>query len=158
MISEWIDGAYGMIRRYGLHYEYLNSHYWDAGLAGQELGDRLSIPHFFTPHSLGVWKRQQMETDFPEDRERFDNLYNLESVSAVSGKSVLHLRASLRRLRVRLRSLRTVTKLPPVNVSWFRRDTTNIDSTRLAKLLGRRFGTGSVSTANDSCARATGSQ
>lgn len=76
VISEWIDGAYGIIRRYGLHYEYLNSHYWDAGLAGLELGDRLSIPHFFTPHSLGVWKRQQMEADFPEDKERFDSLYN----------------------------------------------------------------------------------
>jgi mannosylfructose-phosphate synthase len=47
----------------GLRYDYISSHYWDAGWAGQRLSDELGIAHFHTPHSLGEWKRQDMEGD-----------------------------------------------------------------------------------------------
>ncbi len=44
-------------------YDWINSHYWDAGLAGVALGESFAVPHFFTPHSLGVWKRNQTVGD-----------------------------------------------------------------------------------------------
>lgn len=50
-------------------YAWINSHYWDAGLAGVALRKRLAVPHFFTPHSLGAWKRDQTVGE-PEALER----------------------------------------------------------------------------------------
>lgn len=54
-----------------LRYDAINSHYWDAGYAGQRISEELGIPHVHTPHSLGTWKRadmagdpQQIESDY----------------------------------------------------------------------------------------------
>jgi mannosylfructose-phosphate synthase len=44
-------------------YDYLSSHYWDAGYAGQQIAEEFDLPHIHTPHSLGSWKRQGMEGD-----------------------------------------------------------------------------------------------
>lgn len=46
-----------------VRYEYLSSHYWDAGYAGQQLAEQFDITHIHTPHSLGSWKRQGMSGD-----------------------------------------------------------------------------------------------
>lgn len=75
-LGEWVSGAMQFIRRNGLNYEFLNSHYWDAGLAGRSLAKKLNIPHYHTPHSLGLWKMRQMEADFPDKKEKFETLYN----------------------------------------------------------------------------------
>lgn len=71
-IPQWVDNATAYIRSRGLEYTFINSHYWDAGLAGQSLSERFGIPHLHTPHSLGVWKRDNMDGD-PAEKER---LYN----------------------------------------------------------------------------------
>ena len=60
-IPELVDGMLTRARREGLRYEWLNSHYWDAGVAGEFLADRWDVPHIHTPHSLGAWKRDQMQ-------------------------------------------------------------------------------------------------
>ncbi len=78
VIPEWSEQALRLIERNGLKYQFINSHYWDGGLAGQRLAESLSIPHVHTPHSLGLWKLRQMETDFPQDREKFNKLYNFD--------------------------------------------------------------------------------
>lgn len=39
-------------------YQLINSHYWDAGVAGDRLSKRWGIPHVHTPHSMGLLKRQ----------------------------------------------------------------------------------------------------
>ncbi len=75
-LPHWSENALRIIRKYGLRYEFINSHYWDAGLAGQKLSDDLIVPHLHTPHSLGLWKKIQMETDFPDDKQHFDEKYN----------------------------------------------------------------------------------
>lgn len=46
-----------------ISYQYISSHYWDAGWAGQRISEELTIPHFHTPHSLGEWKRRGMRGD-----------------------------------------------------------------------------------------------
>ena len=56
-IGEWVQNAYEHIRQEGLKYDFINSHYWDAGIAGQHLARTLSVPHIHTPHSLGTWKK-----------------------------------------------------------------------------------------------------
>jgi mannosylfructose-phosphate synthase len=46
-----------------LRYDAIDSHYWDAGYAGQRISEELGVPHVHTPHSLGSWKRDDMAGD-----------------------------------------------------------------------------------------------
>jgi mannosylfructose-phosphate synthase len=75
-LMEWCENALRFIKRSGLDYLFINSHYWDAGIAGQRLSEALHIPHIHTPHSLGMWKKRQMETDYPDRRESFEAEFN----------------------------------------------------------------------------------
>lgn len=75
-LEEWVSGAMQLIRENRLNYEFLNSHYWDAGIAGRGLAEKLNVPHYHTPHSLGIWKMRQMEADFPNNKENFEARYN----------------------------------------------------------------------------------
>lgn len=75
-LPEWTENALRFIQKKRIRYGFINSHYWDAGLAGQNMADVLGVPHIHTPHSIGVWKRNQMETDFPDDKEKLDKTYN----------------------------------------------------------------------------------
>jgi mannosylfructose-phosphate synthase len=75
-LPEWNEHALRFIQRHGLNYTFFNSHYWDAGLAAQHLANVLDVPHVHTPHSLGWWKRQQMQSDFPDGADEFEQRYN----------------------------------------------------------------------------------
>lgn len=75
-LPEWNENALRFIAKYGLKYSFINSHYWDAGVAGQHLSDVLNVPHVHTPHSLGLWKQRQMERDYPGDSAKFEKQYN----------------------------------------------------------------------------------
>jgi mannosylfructose-phosphate synthase len=75
-LGEWCAGALSRIQAERLEYAFLDSHYWDGGVAGQALCEALGIPHVHTPHSLGAWKQRQMLTDYPDDRDRFEKTYN----------------------------------------------------------------------------------
>ncbi len=65
-IPEWVAKAEAFIKKNELEYAVINSHYWDAGLAGQTLSRDLGVPHVHTPHSLGAWKRDNMQGDLEE--------------------------------------------------------------------------------------------
>ncbi len=75
-LMEWSENALRFIKRHGLVYQFIDSHYWDAGVAGRRLAEALNIPHVHTPHSLGLWKKQQMETDYPERADSFEKEFN----------------------------------------------------------------------------------
>ena len=75
-LDEWAEHALRLISRHQLTYQFFNSHYWDAGYATQRLTQALDVPHIHTPHSLGIWKKQLMEKDHPEDAATFDRKYN----------------------------------------------------------------------------------
>lgn len=77
-LPEWTENALRFIKTRRLKYEFIDSHYWDAGLAGQHLAEVLSVPHIHTPHSIGIWKQRQMETDSSDDREKMEETYNFE--------------------------------------------------------------------------------
>jgi mannosylfructose-phosphate synthase len=68
-LDEFVDTFTAKLAETGTRYDTINSHYWDAGWAGQQIAENLGIPHVHTPHSLGWWKRKDMEGD-PEEMER----------------------------------------------------------------------------------------
>jgi mannosylfructose-phosphate synthase len=75
-LAGWCVQALRLIKLHELSYEFINSHYWDAGLAGQTLSEALYVPHLHTPHSLGLWKQRQMAQDYPDDSAKFERKYN----------------------------------------------------------------------------------
>jgi len=76
VLPEWAENALRYIQKHRLRYQFFNSHYWDAGFATQRLAEALDVPHIHTPHSLGLWKKQLMERDYPHDAARFEAKYN----------------------------------------------------------------------------------
>ena len=72
VIPEWVTHAHRFIKSKKLRYAFINSHYWDAGLAGQALATELKIPHMHTPHSIGSWKRDNMDEDLAELERKYN--------------------------------------------------------------------------------------
>ncbi|MDY6910867.1 MAG: glycosyltransferase [Chloroflexota bacterium] len=56
------------IRQNNLNYDLFHGHYVDAGIVTLDVAKALDKPAFFTAHSLGAWKRDQMGGD-PEEME-----------------------------------------------------------------------------------------
>ncbi|MEM9494177.1 MAG: glycosyltransferase, partial [Myxococcota bacterium] len=75
-LGQWCENALRIIVRHKLDYQFINSHYWDAGYAGDRLSNELDVIHIHTPHSLGEWKRRRMAQDFPDDAATFEQEYN----------------------------------------------------------------------------------
>jgi len=75
-LNEWAEHALRFIQKHQIAYHFFNSHYWDAGYATQRLSEALDVPHVHTPHSLGLWKKQLMDKDFPDDAASFEKKYN----------------------------------------------------------------------------------
>lgn len=77
-LPEWVENAHRYINKQDYQYQFINSHYWDAGVAGQALAGLLGVPHLHTPHSLGSWKRRQMENAAPERRAEMESQFNFK--------------------------------------------------------------------------------
>lgn len=77
-LAEWNENALRFIQEHGLSYKFINSHYWDAGLAARHWSQVLGVPHIHTPHSLGRWKQRQMEKDYPQNAANFEERYNFQ--------------------------------------------------------------------------------
>ncbi|MEM7012613.1 MAG: glycosyltransferase [Verrucomicrobiota bacterium] len=60
-IGDFVTNFLAEVRDGDLQYDVVNSHYWDAGWAGQRIAEELQIPHVYTPHSLGTWKKKGMK-------------------------------------------------------------------------------------------------
>jgi mannosylfructose-phosphate synthase len=65
-LRDFVTNFLPEVNRRRLHYDVVNSHYWDAGWAGQRIAEELRIPHVHTPHSLGSWKRKDMKGAGPD--------------------------------------------------------------------------------------------
>ena len=75
-LQEYISRTKEIIQREKLEYDFINSHYWDAGIVGQALAETLDVSHIHTPHSIGTWKRKKMAEDYPENTDKFEEVYN----------------------------------------------------------------------------------
>jgi mannosylfructose-phosphate synthase len=71
-IPEWVTNVDHHVKSRKLRYAFIDSHYWDAGLGGQALANRLGIPHIHTPHSIGAWKRDNMDGDAEELERKYN--------------------------------------------------------------------------------------
>lgn len=80
--GDFVSNALAAIRRHGLSYDVVNSHYWDAGVSGQKIAEELEVPHIHTPHSLGWWKAHDMKSLQEADAAnyRFDERIQKEFV------------------------------------------------------------------------------
>jgi len=82
-LPELIDEFAEYCKKNNLKYEFIDSHYWDAGFVGVRLREMFDIPVMFTPHSLGIWKKMEMEETLAKkglevDEEEFEREYNFE--------------------------------------------------------------------------------
>lgn len=62
-LDEFVRRFCDILRDRRSPYDVINSHYWDAGYAGQKIAEEMNVAHVHTPHSLGAWKRQGMQGD-----------------------------------------------------------------------------------------------
>ena len=82
-IPEWVTNVRRHVESRGLRYAFINSHYWDAGLAGQTLANQLDVPHVHTPHSIGAWKRDNMDGDPEELEQRYNFRHRIRGEKVV---------------------------------------------------------------------------
>ena len=82
-LPELIEGFTEYCKHNNLIYEFIDSHYWDAGFVGTKLAATFNIPQAFTPHSLGIWKEMNTRKSLAEEGERinedeFEAKYNFK--------------------------------------------------------------------------------
>lgn len=91
VLPELAQNMVGFIRDNGLDYDLYHGHYVDAGNVTLDVAEAFGRPAFFTAHSIGAWKREQMGGDPVEMERKFnferrvaDELNIFKSVAAQS--------------------------------------------------------------------------
>ncbi len=69
ILPELAKNMTNFIRKNRLDYDLFHGHYVDAGIVTLDVASQFNRPAFFTAHSLGAWKRDQMQGD-PEEMEK----------------------------------------------------------------------------------------
>jgi len=69
ILPELAENMMGFIREKNLHYDLFHGHYVDGGIVTLDIAKAFDKPAFFTAHSLGAWKREQMGGE-PEEMEK----------------------------------------------------------------------------------------
>jgi len=68
-LPELATNMVDFIRNNNLEYDLYHGHYVDAGIVALDVAEAMGKPVYFTAHSLGAWKRDQMGGD-PEEMEK----------------------------------------------------------------------------------------
>jgi mannosylfructose-phosphate synthase len=71
LLPELAENMVGFIREHGHDYDLFHGHYVDAGDVMLEVAKAFDRPAFFTAHSIGAWKREQMGGDLEEMERKF---------------------------------------------------------------------------------------
>ena len=71
LLPELVENLICFVRGNGLQYDLLHGHYVDGGIVAAAAAQALGRPAFFTPHSLGAWKREEMGGDSEEMERRY---------------------------------------------------------------------------------------
>lgn len=69
VLPDLAENMTGFIRGNGIRYDLFHGHYVDAGIVTLDVAKAFGMPAFFTGHSLGAWKRDQMGGN-PEEMDR----------------------------------------------------------------------------------------
>lgn len=69
VLPELAENMVTFIREQQLEYDVYHGHYVDAGIVALDVAKAMGKPVYFTAHSLGGWKRDQMGGD-PEEMEK----------------------------------------------------------------------------------------
>ena len=69
ILPELSENMMRFIREKNLHYDLFHGHYVDGGIVTLDIAKAFDKPPFFTAHSLGAWKREQMGGE-PEELEK----------------------------------------------------------------------------------------
>lgn len=92
LLPELTDNMEAFIKENNLDYDLYNGHYVDAGIVALDVARRMNKPCYFTPHSLGAWKQDQMGGDPDEMEKKFNfklrNSEELRIFKAVNGLSL----------------------------------------------------------------------
>ncbi len=72
LLPELTDNLSAYIRKNKLDYDLFHGHYVDAGIVTTGLAKIFGKPAFFTAHSLGAWKREQMDGNADEMERQFN--------------------------------------------------------------------------------------
>ncbi|MCF8230356.1 MAG: glycosyltransferase [Bacteroidales bacterium] len=98
VLPELSDNMLRYIRDNELDYDLFHGHYIDAGIVSLNVAEALKKPAFFTAHSIGAWKKDQMGGDEAEMEERFNFKYRIaeeirvfKNINAQSVTSIVQL-------------------------------------------------------------------
>ena len=69
VLPELAQNMVNFIKENNLNYDLYHGHYVDAGIVTLDVAKAMNKPAFFTAHSLGAWKKDQMGGD-PEEMEK----------------------------------------------------------------------------------------
>lgn len=73
-----------------LDYDLYHGHYVDAGIVTIDLASHFSRPSFFTAHSLGAWKREQMGGDPAEMEKKFNFSHRIQEELRILNTASAH--------------------------------------------------------------------
>jgi mannosylfructose-phosphate synthase len=71
ILPDLAENMTGFIRGKNIDYALFHGHYVDAGIVANDVAKAFDKPVFFTAHSLGAWKREQMGGDPTEMDQKY---------------------------------------------------------------------------------------
>lgn len=72
VLPELANNMVKFVEKNGCQYEFFHGHYVDAGIVTLDVAKAFDKPSFFTAHSLGAWKREQMGGDPVEMEKKYN--------------------------------------------------------------------------------------
>ena len=96
VLPELAENMVSFIKEHDLDYDLYHGHYVDAGIVALDVARAMNKPVYFTAHSLGAWKRDQMGGDPDEMEKKFNFQHRIaeeirifDSVNAQSLTSIV---------------------------------------------------------------------
>lgn len=96
VLPELAENMVSFVKEHDLDYDLYHGHYVDAGIVALDVARAMNKPVYFTAHSLGAWKRDQMGGDPDEMEKKFNFRHRIteeirifDSVNAQSLTSIV---------------------------------------------------------------------
>jgi len=117
VLPELAGNMTAFIREHNLDYDFLHGHYVDAGIVTLDVARAIDRPAFFTAHSLGAWKKEQLGGDPAEMERKFKFSHRISEELRIF-RSVVAQTVTTDVQREKLRELygftsRDITVIPP---------------------------------------------